>query len=94
MTPLEKIEDDHKNLIFHFVQVPFIHYRGHIDGNNIYINKDDSMEIQCITALHEINHFEYDRGDLTQSNISTMLRAEKFARKHAQLDFYKMYYDR
>ncbi len=89
MIPTERIEAKYYKYKFHFVSFPeelyFLH--GYINGNDIYINKNDSMELQSLTMLHEVVHAECDNGqDLMDHRPIKTGRAEFFANHIANRD--------
>lgn len=82
MIPTERIEDQYYKYRFHFVSFPeelyFLH--GYINGMDIYINKNDSIEKQTETCLHEVVHAECDIGKNLMDHRSIKTgRAEFFA---------------
>ncbi|OIM85596.1 hypothetical protein [Oenococcus oeni] len=92
MTPTEKIEDNYKDYNFHFVCFPenLNKFHGYIDGIDIYINKNDPIELQAKTALHEITHAEYDCGcNLINHKTIRTGRAEIFAERIANREVKK-----
>ncbi|AHB80303.1 hypothetical protein R5P91_08780 [Oenococcus oeni] len=93
MLPTEKIENDYPKYHFHFISLPDdldIVFHGQIRGNDIYINKDDPIEIQATTMIHEINHANFDSGnDLSNRQSIKTGKAEYFATKWAQRDVRK-----
>lgn len=66
-------------------------YHGHIENGCIFVNLLQPEHDQIITALHELVHAMYDSGDLESLKNVPTLRAEYFARKHAQLDYMKIF---
>ncbi|MFT8916515.1 MAG: hypothetical protein ABF899_01470 [Oenococcus sp.] len=89
MIPTEKIEAQYYKYRFHFVCFPehlyFLH--GYINGNDIYINKNDSIEMQSLTMLHEVVHAEVDAGcDLTDHRPVKTIRSEGFANRISRRD--------
>ncbi|MFT8753292.1 MAG: ImmA/IrrE family metallo-endopeptidase [Oenococcus oeni] len=89
MTPTEIIEDKYYKYKFHFVSFPdnLRRLHGYIDGMDIYINKDDPIEKQTETCLHEVVHAECDTGNnlMDHKSIKTG-RAEFFANHIASRD--------
>lgn len=80
MTDLEKIEDQYPELRFWAISVNNVHYHGHIEGNDVYINIRQPDFDWLRTALHECFHHEFDYGDLTDTNDRKVMDAEKWAR--------------
>lgn len=79
LSGLEKIEDEYPELKFWWIDVPNVHYHGHIDGNDVYLNSNQSSLDWLMTALHECSHYEFDNGDLSNPKERRVLDAEKWA---------------
>lgn len=79
MTDLEKVEDMYPWLKFWMIDVPNKHYHGHIEGNDVYLNENQSNEDWLKTALHECVHSEFDYGDLSSKKKYRTLQSEKWA---------------
>jgi len=83
MTDLERIEDMYPALKFWGIEVNNPHYHGSIVGTDVYINiLQDNLD-WLKTALHEASHFENDSGNITNTRLITVLRAEGFATRQA-----------
>lgn len=91
MTDLEKIMDMYPQLKFYFIEVDDPHYHGDIDGNKVFINSKQNDYDWLITALHEITHFEYDKGDCTNKKYITNLRSEKWAMLESKAEYKRIF---
>ncbi len=92
MNILEKIEDKYKEYDFHVICFPdnLRKLHGYIDCGHIYINKNDPIELQAKTALHEITHAECDYGhNLLDRRPVQTIKAEGFATRMANREVKK-----
>lgn len=91
LSDLEKIEDQHPELKFYMIDVPNLHYHGHIDGNDVYINENQPELDWLITALHECVHSDFDYGNLSDGTNFQVRIAERFARSQAKRELKVMF---
>ncbi|MDN6899538.1 ImmA/IrrE family metallo-endopeptidase [Oenococcus sicerae] len=94
MLPTEKVERDFPQYHFVFIYLPddCRGFHGQIRGRIIYINRNDDIEVQVFTMLHEVIHAQFDTGQnlLDRKAIKTG-RAEYFANKWAKRDSEKYF---
>lgn len=91
MSDLEKIEDMHPELRFYMIDVPNLHYHGHIDGNDVYINENQPELDWLVTALHECVHYEFDYGNLSDGTKFSTKVAERWAMGESKREFKAMF---
>lgn len=91
MSDLEKIEDMHPELRFYMIDVPNLHYHGHIDGNDVYINENQPEVDWLVTALHECAHSDFDTGDLSDGTKLSTKAAERWAVSESKREFKAMF---
>lgn len=91
MSDLEKIEDQHPELRFYMIDVPNLHYHGHIDGKNVYINENQPELDWLKTALHECVHSDFDTGDLSDGTNFITKNAERWAVCESKREYNTMF---
>ena len=87
MSDLEKIEDQHPELKFYMIGVPNLHYHGHIEGNEVYINENQPQLDWLKTALHECTHSDFDTGDLSDGTQFRTKVAESWAIRESRREY-------
>ena len=91
MSDLEKIEDQHPELKFYMIDVPNLHYHGHIEGNEVYINENQPQLDWLKTALHECTHSDFDTGDLSDGTQFRTKVAESWAIRESRREYDAMF---
>lgn len=91
LSDLERIEDMYPWLNFYMIDVPNVHYHGHVQGYDVYLNENQSNEDWLRTALHEATHAEVDYDDLTNAQEFKTMKAEGFAVAESKRMFNRLF---
>ena len=73
------------------IDVPNLHYHGHIEGNEVYINENQPQLDWLKTALHECTNSDFDTGDLSDGTQFRTKVAESWAIRESRREYDAMF---